>query len=74
MVGSNKLSLHKKKKPEVQFGVQRTTISCTTPIIVSKSCCCDKHYDHTSLTEASSGPTQAEINCRLPLIHIHPKK
>ena len=29
---------------------------------------------HTSLIEASSEPTQGEINCRLPLIHIHPKK
>ena len=30
-------------------------------------------YD-TSSIEASSEPTQGEINCCLPLIHIHPKK
>ena len=33
-----------------------------------------KHYDHTSLIEASFGPTQPEINCSLPLIYINPKK
>ena len=32
-----------------------------------------KHYDHTYLIEASFGPTQLEINCRLPLIDIHLK-
>ena len=61
-------------KREVSFVVQGTTISRTTHIIIAKSCYCDKHYDHTSLIEASSEPTQAEINYRLPLIHIHPKK